>query len=213
MIPVEESGPPDLTQLPESNTSPMPTQEAGPRLSRRLSRSRLLQIAFLLAGVALVLAAWLLRGAVPDLDTVGYAGVFLLSFLGSAAMVLPVPGLISLCAVSVVLNPFALGMLAATGETIGEISGYAVGYGGRGVVEKSRTYVRIQGWMQKRGWIVIFLVSVIPNPLFDLVGIAAGATRYPMLRFLGIVFAGKTIKGLTIAYTCHYGIKALPWVI
>ena len=207
---MDEIGLPDPLETPRIDTSPPP--ETGTRPGRRLSRARLIQIAFLLAGLGLVLAAWLLRDAVPNLETVGYAGVFLLSFLGSAAMVLPVPGLISLCAVSVVLSPFALGMLAATGETIGEISGYAVGYGGRGVVEKSRTYVRIQGWMQTRGWIVIFLVSVIPNPLFDLVGIAAGATRYPMGRFLGIVFAGKTIKGLTIAYTCHYGIKALPWV-
>ena len=66
--------------------------------------------------------------------------------------------------------------------------------------------------MRKRGWVVILLVSIIPNPLFDLVGIAAGATRYPMARFLGIVLVGKVIKGLTIAYTCSYGIRALPWV-
>ena len=207
---MDETGPPDLTQPPESNPSFTPAQEAASRLSRLASGGRRVQFAFLLAGLALIVVAVVFRDAVPNLSTIGYAGVFFLSFLGSAAMVLPVPGLISLCAVSGELNPFALGMLAATGETIGEVSGYAVGFGGRGLVEKSRTYIRIRWWMRKRGWIVILIVSIIPNPLFDLVGIAAGATRYPVVRFLGIVFVGKTIKGLTIAYACAWVIDTLP---
>ena len=180
-----------------------------------LKPGRTVQFAFLLLGVGLVVAAWLLGSRFSDLSelsNVGYPGVFFLSFLGSAAMVLPVPGLISLCAVSVLLNPLALGLLAATGETLGEISGYAVGFGGGGLVDRSRIYIRIRWWMRKRGWVVILLVSIIPNPLFHLVGIAAGAIRYPMARFLGIVLVGKVIKGLIIAYTCSYGIRALPWV-
>ena len=208
---MDESGP---TGSPE-HSQPAPLLAVTSRLSWMLRPGKAVQLAFLLLGVGLVVAAWLLGSRFSDLSelsNVGYPGVFFLSFLGSAAMVLPVPGLISLCAVSVVLNPLALGLLAATGETLGEISGYAVGYGGGGLVDRSKTYVRIRWWMRKRGWVVILLVSIIPNPLFDLVGIAAGATRYPMARFLGIVLVGKVIKGLTIAYTCSYGIRALPWV-
>ena len=197
--PLDETGPPDLPETPRTTPSPLPAPGAELRPGPRFSRARLVQFAFLFAGLALVVVAGVFRDAVPNLATVGYAGVFLLSFLGSAAMVLPVPGLISLCAVSGELNPFALGMLAATGETIGEVSGYAVGFGGRGLVERSRTYTRILWWMRKRGWIVILLVSIIPN-------------RYPMARFLGIVFVGKTIKGLTIAYACSWVIELLPWV-
>lgn len=206
---MEETGSEGTPQ--ESQTTP--SFAVAPPAVRSLlrNRGRQVQFAFLVFGLALILIAWLLRDALPDPENIGYVGVFFLSFLGSAAMVLPVPGLISLCGVSAVLNPFALGMLAATGETVGEISGYAVGFGGRGLVERSRTYVRIRWWMRKRGWLVIFVVSIIPNPLFDLVGIAAGATRYPMPRFLAIVFAGKVIKGLSIAYACSYIIDVLPW--
>ena len=136
------------------------------RFSWMLRPGRAVQFGFLLLGVGLVVAAWLLGSRYSDLSelsNVGYPGVFFLSFLGSAAMVLPVPGLISLCAVSVVLNPLALGLLAATGETLGEVSGYAVGFGGGGLVDRSRIYVRIRWWMRKRGWVVILLVSIIPN--------------------------------------------------
>lgn len=211
MSPVDDSCPTDQAEHTESAR---PTQ-VGSRLSWLIRPSRTLQLGFLLVGVGLVVAAWLLGSRysdLSDLSTVGYPGVFFLSFLGSAAMVLPVPGLISLCAVSVLLNPLALGLLAAVGETLGEISGYAVGFGGGSLVDRSRTYVRIRWWVKKRGWVVLLLVSIIPNPLFDLVGIAAGATRYPIARFLAIVLVGKIIKGLMIAYTCSYGIRALPWV-
>ena len=143
---------------------------------------------------------------------VGYPGVFFLSFLGSVTMILPVPGLLSVCGFSTTLSPFLLGILAGIGETLGEISGYAVGYGGGSVVEKHRIYIRLKRWMEQRGILVLFLVSIIPNPIFDLVGIAAGAVKFPILRFLATVWVGKTLKGMMVGYTCFYGLNQLPWV-
>jgi membrane protein YqaA with SNARE-associated domain len=151
-------------------------------------------------------------GRLAKLTAIGYPGVMILSFLGSAALVLPVPGLISLCGVSVVLNPLLLGILAGSAETLGEVSGYAIGYGGQHVLQKHRLYERVQGWMVRRGALVIFVVSIIPNPLFDQVGIAAGGTRYPLPRFLAVVLAGKLLKGVIVAYSCYHGIRLLPWV-
>jgi membrane protein YqaA with SNARE-associated domain len=166
----------------------------------------------LLLGVGMVIGAYFLKDVAGGLSSFGYSGVFFLSLLGSASMILPVPGLISLCTVSAILNPFTLGLLAAIGETIGEVTGYAVGFGGKGLLDKSRLYRWVKNWMEKRGGLVIFIVSVIPNPLFDIVGIAAGATKYPVKKFFLIVFVGKILKGLIVAYSCYYGIQALPWV-
>ena len=175
---------------------------------------RRLQLLGLVLGVGIIISVWSLRGYISgaELQDAGYPGVFLLSFLGSVSMVLPVPGLISVCSLSVVLNPFFLGLLAGFGETLGEISGYAVGYGGGSVVEKHRVYRKLKVWMERRGVLVLFLVSVIPNPVFDLVGIAAGAVKFSMPRFLATVWAGKTLKGLLVSYTCYYGVDLLPWV-
>ena len=173
-----------------------------------------LRVLGLVAGLGIVVTLWSLGGYVTAeaAELAGYPSVFFLSFLGSATMVLPVPGLISVCGLSVVLNPFLLGLLAGVGETLGEISGYAVGYGGGSVIEKRSFYSKLRGWMERRGVLVLFLVSVIPNPLFDLVGIAAGSVRFPIVRFLGTVWVGKTLKGLLVGYTCYYGYTALPWV-
>ncbi|MDA1189186.1 MAG: VTT domain-containing protein [Chloroflexi bacterium] len=174
-----------------------------------------IRIVSLVLGIGLILSVWFLRDTfevVQRLETLGYRGVLIvafLSFLGSVALVLPVPGLASLCAVSAIINPALVGVAAAGGETLGEISGYAIGFGGRSVIENSRFYPTFQSWMEKRGWLVIFIVALIPNPFFDIVGIAAGATRYPAYKFFPIVLVGKVIKGIVIGYTCHW----LPWGI
>lgn len=182
-------------------------------LNRLWSRpKRRYQLLALLVGLGIAVTVWALRGYISGVEAVGYPSVFFLSFLGSVSMVLPVPGLISVCGTSVFLSPIIIGLLSGLGESMGEVSGYAVGYGGGSVIEKRRFYPKLKAWMDSRGTLVIFLVSVIPNPLFDLVGIAAGGVRYPFFRFLGIVFVGKTLKGVLVAYTCFYGITSLPWV-
>ena len=173
---------------------------------------RRVQIAVLLLAVAVIAAVWYFRGYFSSIEAVGYPAVFLLSLLGSVSMVMPVPGLLSVCSTSVVLDPLLVGVVAGVGETIGEASGYGLGYGGGSVVEKHRAYPKVKRWMEERGALVIFAVSVIPNPVFDIVGVAAGAVRYPLLRFFGIVLLGKVLKGVMVAYTCDFGITHLPWV-
>lgn len=180
---------------------------------------RRLQLLVLLAGLGAVIAVTALWLLVADISRVeywkalGYPGVFSLSFLGSAAMVLPVPGLIAVCgAGGLELNLIAVGLLSGVGETLGEISGYAIGYGGRTVIERRSFYDRIAQWMERRGALVIFIVSLIPNPVFDVVGIAAGGLRFPLVRFLAIVWLGKTLKGITVAQTCFWIVQWLPWI-
>lgn len=182
------------------------------RLWTRTERWRPWMVTALALGAIATL--WLLRGELKDIDwkALGYPGAFTLSFIGSVSMVLPVPGLATICALSVVLSPLALGLIGAVGETLGELSGYAVGYGGNRVLEDRRLYRKVKGWMERRGMLLVFLVSLVPNPLVDVVGIAAGATRLPLPRFMAAVWAGKSIKGVMVAYTCYYGVNTLPWV-
>ena len=131
-------------------------------------------------------------------------------------MVLPVPALVSVCAVSLVANPVFVGLLGGLGEAVGELTGYAVGFGGRGVVERRGFYDKAEDWMARRGTLVLFLVSLIPNPIFDVVGIAAGATRFPLTRFFVTVWVGKSLKGVMVAYGCYYWLRmllrVLPWL-
>ena len=61
--------------------------------------------------------------------------------------------------------------------------------------------------MERWGAITLFLFAVIPNPFFDVAGLAAGGLRYPVRRFLVVVWAAKIIKILAVGYACGYGLQ------
>jgi membrane protein YqaA with SNARE-associated domain len=139
-------------------------------------------------------------------EKAGYPLIFLLSFVGSASMFVPMPGFVAVCWGGVVLIPALVGIVTGAAETLGEVTGYAAGYGGRNFFEGGHLYKRLEGWMAHRGAVVLFLLSVIPNPIFDVAGVAAGMLRYPIWRFLVVVLVGKTIKACGIAYVCYLGV-------
>ena len=148
-----------------------------------------------------------------ELQNVGYAGVLAVNLIGSASVIVPVPGLAVVCGAApgdVGLNPMLLGLAGGFGSTVGELSGYLAGYGGNQFVQRSRHYERFRQMVISNGGLALFVLSVIPNPLFDIAGIAAGSLRYPLRKFLCYVLAGKVIKFVVVAYACRQGID---WII
>ena len=184
----------------------------------RTSDLKIQLIALLLGviAVSVVFVIWMFVGGLSNSDwwkTLGYPGVFFLSLLASGGMVFPIPSLAATCgAAGLGLNLIVVGILAGIGETLGELVGYSIGFGGQSVVQRRRIYKRARAWMIRWGIGVLLLLSIIPNPIFDFVGIAAGALRYPMKRFLIIVWVGKTLKGLIIAHTCFWIVEWIGWL-
>ncbi len=164
----------------------------------------LVRLGILAAVVAAIVAALLLRGNFSATQA-GYGAVALSALVASAGLLIPVPALATACTTAIFLSPFLVGVIAGTAETAGELSGYYLGYTGRDVLSRSRIYRRLEHWMRRRGWLLLFLVSMVPNPIFDIVGIAAGALRYPVWGFLAVVWAGKLLKFLIFAYACDAG--------
>ena len=145
-------------------------------------------------------AIFALRDYLVELAALGYLGVFLVSLLGNATIILPAPSLALVFAMGAALNPLLVGLAAGLGEALGELTGYAAGFAGRAIIEDHKTYRRLVKWMQVRGGITVFVLSVLPNPFFDLAGIAAGSLRYPLWRFLLFCWLGKTVKTILVAW-------------
>ncbi|MCH7952764.1 MAG: VTT domain-containing protein [Chloroflexi bacterium] len=172
----------------------------------------------LLVGVALMLTLFAIgffyfSTDVSNLASYGYFGVFIISLVGAASILLPSPAVVSVLGGGALLNDFLgvpawfwVGIVAGLGEAIGEFSGYAAGYGGRVFIEDRPSYARIKRWMERRGALTLFVMSTIPNPAFDLVGLTAGAVQMPMRRFFFSVLAGKTIKNMWLAGLASAGV-------
>jgi len=158
---------------------------------------RFLVILFVLG---LSLAIFAFRECFTDLAAIGYPGIFVVSLLGNATIILPAPSLVLVFALGSALSPVCVGLAAGIGEALGELTGYAAGFAGRAVIEDGKNYRRLVHWMERRGGITVFLLSAVPNPFFDLAGIAAGTLRYPLWRFLLFCWLGKTLKTTLVAW-------------
>ena len=141
----------------------------------------------------------------------GYPGVFLISLVGNATIVLPVPSLAFTFGMGAALNWALVGLVAGIGEALGETTGYLAGFGGAAVIENRRMYERMQYWMENHGMLTIFVLSLVPNPVIDLAGISAGALKYSFFKFMLATWAGKTIKTLLFAWAGSHSISWLAW--
>lgn len=165
---------------------------------------------FLLAFTAFAAFMWLTGRFSPE--TAGYGGVWLMHFVGAASIVVPVPSLLALCAASapdVGLSPLLLGLLAGSAESLGEMTGYAVGLSGQKALRNNRWYPKLKGIMERYGGKALFVVGVVPNPVFDVMGFIAGSLAYPVARFIAILLVAKTIKNIGLAYACYFGISLI----
>lgn len=158
---------------------------------------RILVIVFV---IAISVAIFTFRDSFAEMAAIGYPGVFMVSLLGNATIVLPAPSLALVFAMGAALSWPLVGLVAGVGEALGELTGYLAGFGGSAVVEDETIYGHLVKWMERRGGITVFVLSMIPNPFFDLAGIAAGMLRYPVWRFLIFCWLGKTIKTMAVAW-------------
>jgi membrane protein DedA with SNARE-associated domain len=159
----------------------------------------------MLGATALLTVALLL---VPDdlvkqVGAYGYLGVFLLTLLANATIVLPSPALGVVGLAGKAMNPWLVGLVGGVGAGLGEITGYLAGLGGSVLAERSRFYPRIEGWVQRWGVLTIFVLAFIPGPMLDLAGIAAGSMRMPFHRFLPACLAGKVLRMTVVAWAGH----------
>ena len=159
------------------------------------------RIAAVVCSIGITVGIILLRDHIREFAVYGYPGIFLVTLIGNATVILPAPTYAIVFAVGGVLDPYLVGVVAGLGAALGEMTGYLAGMGGRGVIENRAIYNRFEYWMRKAGWLVIFLLAALPNPFFDVGGMVAGALRMPLYRFLIACWAGKTVRFIALGLT------------
>jgi uncharacterized membrane protein YdjX (TVP38/TMEM64 family) len=152
---------------------------------------------------------------IRTLEGYGYLGAFLISILGGATIIIPVPMLAVIFALGGVLTPYWVGVAAGLGETVGALIIYMTGHGGGAALSNIKygkiqaAYSRLMYWMERRGSWTLFVLSAVLNPFFYPAALAAGAMRFGLRRYFLICLAGKLIKGITVAYAGYWGLRGL----
>jgi membrane protein DedA with SNARE-associated domain len=172
-----------------------------------------LRVISLLAVIGISFFIYSIRDRVQEFEKFGYAGIFLIALMANATVLLPAPGIAIIYAMGSVFNPLGVGLAAGTGGALGELSGYLAGFSGQAIVERMDIYDRIKPWVEKYGGWAILILSAIPNPFFDVAGIAAGIAKMPMRIFLISVWIGQLIKMTLFAYAGQASVQAIEKII
>jgi uncharacterized membrane protein YdjX (TVP38/TMEM64 family) len=178
-------------------------------------KKRIIPLSGLVLALAIIIAVGYIYfhnpGFFERLKGYGYLGVFVISVILNATVIIPVSNMTVILAMGATMPmPWVVGLAGGVGAAIGEMTGYIAGRSGRDLLAKNKMYNRVEGWVKKRGWIAIFLLSAFPF-IFDVVGIIAGALRMPIWKFFLATWLGRTASYIVVAYLGSLGIKALPW--
>lgn len=193
------------------------------RASGWLGEHTTARVVIVVAALALALTPGAILLIWPDLTEsltgFSYASVFLLNLASTATFYFPVPGL-TLAAQTLIATegdgsdfPWLVGVVGGVGMALGEITAFYAGMLGAEIArgrqvpgpERFRPYIeraiRFVGWLMRRwGIATLFVLSALPNPLFEVAGLTAGSVRMRFRMFIVPVAAGKIVRGMLLAY-------------
>jgi len=177
-------------------------QEVIPRITPRSVKAFLILVAIFLGCVALFATLFYFLPPI-EFKRFGYLGVFLANLLPSLSVIIPVPTGIALSVVvASATSLFWVAVLTSLGSTLGEITAYYVGYGGQRFLnlQRFRRYKTAENWMKRYGGFAIFTFAFLPLFIFDFVGIAAGALRFPPGKFFLFCYLGRLPRAFIEIY-------------
>lgn len=185
--------------------------EARPKARWWHSRPFLVATRLLLLLIILLLAFYLyrFRQQAERFAVYGYPGIFLATLLANATVFLPAPGVAVVFAMGGVFHPVGVALAASLGGALGELSGYLAGFSGQVVLQEGPKYQRVSGWVRRYGHYAILLLAAVPNPLFDVAGVAAGIVKMPLRRFFFFCWLGQLLKMFFFAYAGRYSVDWL----
>lgn len=164
-------------------------------------QSRLLKI-----GLAVLIA---IVGSLPFLiwpeiikkmSVAGYIGLLAACFLTNATVFLPASGIAFTISAATALNPVCCAIAGGIGTACGELVSYYCGRVGKNVIDKTDLFVTIQKYVNKYGIFTVWLLAFLPLPLFDLVGVTAGATKMSLPKYIIPCMIGKIMKMMVYVF-------------
>lgn len=135
----------------------------------------------------------------------GYLAIFLGALAANATVVFPATFMTFIIPLAVSLasqtDLFSVAIVYAFGATLGEGVGYILGRGGKRIIldkNNGLLFKKAESWLERWGKWAIIGLSAQPIIPFDIIGIVAGALKYPWWKFLIYCFIGRIPKYILI---------------
>lgn len=158
--------------------------------------------AFIISIIFIVLV-YIFQDWLVQLKSLGLLGIFLINLIGNATVFLPAPAIASVVAGGIIYSPLAVAFSSALGASLGDMVGFLLGKSGKELFIKNHHawYVFLKDLFKRYSDVVILLFAFVPNPFFDVVGILAGVFTISPYRFFILLFIGRLVRDIILAYT------------
>lgn len=152
--------------------------------------------------IFVIFGTFFFQDKLSQFRALGLLGIFILNFFSSVTIFLPAPGIATVVAGGALYNPILVGIFAGLGAALGDMVGFILGKSGKEVFLKKKEgfkYAVFKDLFLHYGTWVIFIFAFIPNPLFDAIGIIAGAFSYPPKKFFIVMLISRVLRNLVLA--------------
>lgn len=166
-------------------------------------RNKLLLITVFAISTFLMLLPLFFKVQFREFASLGLLGVFIISFLGSATILLPAPALLAVGIGASLYNPFFVILVSTVGSALGESTTFLFGHSSKeiiGIKNHKIVFKFLRFLLLKYGIFIIPIFSFIPNPFFDGLGIVAGIIGFPIKKYLILTFIGRLLRNILIVF-------------
>ena len=174
---------------------------------KKLNARKIWEIILVILILAGSVAIFIFKDKIEHVSEAGYLGVFLFCFLANSTVLIPAPSLMIAASCALIMNPILVAIFASLGSALGEFVGYAFGTVTEDLSPKFQKFLDKLNSKIHNKTLMVFILAVLPLPLFDVAGVYSGGTRMNVIKFFLACFIGKFIK--TLIYTRIYDI--LEW--
>lgn len=152
---------------------------------------------------------------IQHMKTLGYLGVLLACAISNVSILIPSSSTLIVVTAASALNPFLCILMGGIGTAIGEQTSYLCGrIGQKGFDQEKNKGQRVQEWLAKHDVGTVFLFAFLPLPIFDIVGVAAGAVGMKWTKYLVAAVLGKILKFTLAVVGIYYILPAcLPYMV
>lgn len=162
-------------------------------------------------GIIFATPYFIFKEKIQSMATIGYIGLFISCLISNLSILLPTSSTIIVIAASLTLNPWLCIIIGGLGAAFGEQASYLCGLvGNSGFDSNDKAKKRTLNWFDKKPFLTVFLFAFVPLPVFDIVGIIAGAKKMKWWKYTLAAILGKTLKFLFVITSLFY---ILPFML
>lgn len=168
------------------------------KMPLRGDKKKILGVVGFLLVISIMALVYIYRDFFSKFVGLGFLGLFVACFVTNATVLLPAPSIVAVIEFAFIYNPVLVGIVGGFGAATGELIGYIAGRSCQNVFEFDHNTKLFRAF-QKCPALLVVLFSLVPWPIFDVIGIMAGIVRMKAWKFYILCIIGKVLKMLIFA--------------